>query len=69
VSPSSAYNASVDSLAAKEELGMRKLVSDDGRRRDERVVAMLERYVRDRQGSVAIQTRIDSTLRERLPNR
>ena len=48
---------------------MRKLVSDNGRRRDERVVAMLERYVRDRQGSVAIHTRIDSTLRERLPQR
>ena len=48
---------------------MRKHVSDDGGRRDERVVAMLERYVRDRQGSAAILTRIDSTLRERLPHR
>ena len=67
--PSRAYNESVDSLAAKEDPKMRKLVSDDGRQRDERVVAMLERFVRDRQGSVAIQTRIDSTLRERLPHR
>jgi hypothetical protein len=48
---------------------MRKLVPDDGRRGDKRVVAMLERYVRDRQGSAAIQTRTDATLRRRLATR
>jgi hypothetical protein len=48
---------------------MRKFSSDDGRRRDERVVAMLERYVRGRHGSAAIQTRTDATLRKRLATR
>jgi hypothetical protein len=48
---------------------MRKLVPDDGRRRDERVVAMLERYVRGKHGSAAIQTRIDASLRKRLATR
>jgi hypothetical protein len=48
---------------------MRKLVSDEGRRPDERVVAMLQRYVRDRRGSAAIQTRSDASLRKRLATR
>jgi hypothetical protein len=45
---------------------MRKRVPENGRRCDERVVAMLERYVRGRHGSAAIQTRTDATLRKRL---
>jgi hypothetical protein len=44
----------------------RRLLPDDGRRSDERVTAMLERHVRDRDGSAAIQTRTDETLRKRL---
>jgi hypothetical protein len=44
----------------------RKLLPDEGRRNDERVAAMLERHVRDRHGSAAIQTRTDTTLRKRL---
>ena len=48
---------------------MRKLLPEDGRRPDERVAAMLERYVRGRHGSAAIQTRTDATLRKRLATR
>jgi hypothetical protein len=44
----------------------RRLLLDDGRRRDERVVAMLERHVRGRHDSAPIRTGIDETLRKRL---
>ena len=44
----------------------RRLLPDDGRRSDERVAAMLKRHVQGRDGSAAIQTRTDETLRKRL---
>ena len=44
----------------------RKLLLDDGRRQDERVVAMLERHVRGRHDAAAIRTQTDATLRKRL---
>jgi hypothetical protein len=44
----------------------RKLLPDDGRRRDERVVAMLERHVSARHGSAAIRTQTEAPLRKRL---
>ena len=44
----------------------RKVLLEDGRRQDERVTAMLERYVRGRHGAAAIRTHADVTLRKRL---
>jgi hypothetical protein len=44
----------------------RRLRRETERRPDETVAAMLDRYVRGREGSAAIKAGTDATLRERL---
>ncbi len=64
--PGSACKETLDSLAAKDDLMKRMLRNERERQPDETVATMLERYVRGREGSAAIKTGTNATLRTRL---